>query len=419
MIRKSAFHVLILLASAAQLSGQTIATIEVDLSRRTAGIGVPVRINLDEITTLHDSTITLFEISGAKRTPVSHQLENKSTRILYWIIPPAKTETKKKVFELVKRSSVSSPAEISCRKNNGTLTIQAGEKKLLQYNYKTVYPPPGVDTSFKRSGFIHPLWSPNGQELTRISPPDHYHHYGLWNPWTKVLFESDTVDFWNLAAKQGTVRFANFVSISEGPVYGEYQVLQEHVAFKAGEERIALNELQTVRIYKPVAGQDHYIADITIQLNNPNEEEVILLEYRYGGLGWRATEKWNRDNSETITSEGKTRKNADGSKARWCIVQGSIDNDYAGIVLMSNPTNYNYPEPLRIWPETTNNRGDVFANFSPTKDKNWILHKKQDYTLKYRLLVYNGRMTKETAEAAWKYFAEPHRITIINKLNKR
>ncbi len=48
-------------------------------------------------------------------------------------------------------------------------------------------------------------------------------------------------------------------------------------------------------------------------------------------LGWRTTEKWDNKNSMVLTSEGKTRKEADGSKARWCIVQGEIDNDYAGV----------------------------------------------------------------------------------------
>ena len=40
--------------------------------------------------------------------------------------------------------------------------------------------------------------TPHGQVLTRIQPPDHYHHYGIWNPWTHTLFENDTVDFWNI-----------------------------------------------------------------------------------------------------------------------------------------------------------------------------------------------------------------------------
>lgn len=113
-----------------------------------------------------------------------------------------------------------------------------------------------------------------------------------------------------------------------------------------------------------------------------------------------------------LTSDGKTRKDADGSKARWCIVQGAIGDDYAGVVMMSFPTNYNYPEPLRIWPENQYNRGDMFANFCPTKDMDWLLKPRQVYLLKYRFLVYNGIVEKEKAESAWTYFAYPPKISV-------
>lgn len=399
-----------------QSTAQQIATMEVDMGKATAGIDVPVFVALDDITQLPDSSISLFEIRGNKRIPVPYQIENKGRRMLYWIATQQGNPVKKRVFELTNGKPLDKEGHIKAVAENGFLTISAQDKNLLRYNYKTMYPPKGIDTAFKRSGFIHPLWSPHGQELTRINAPDHYHHYGLWNPWTRVLFEGDTVDFWNLKEKQGTVRFANFVSVTDGAVYAEYQVLHEHVAFKkGGGEKVAINELQTVRIYQPEDKQDYYIVDITIRLNNLTENPVILKEYRYGGLGWRATEKWNKDNSETLTSEGKDRKAADGTKARWVIVQGSIDQDYAGAVIMSYPTNYNYPEPLRIWPESMNGRGDVYANFSPTKDKDWPLEPGKDYVLNYRFLVYNGRFSKEKAEAAWQYFAHSPAITI--KLN--
>jgi hypothetical protein len=106
-----------------------------------------------------------------------------------------------------------------------------------------------------------------------------------------------------------------------------------------------------VRIYNPEGVQNYYIADITITLACATKSPVLLLEYRYGGLGLRATAAWNKDNSYTMTSEGKSRKDADGSTAKWCMVQGAIDGDSAGLVMMSYPTNYNHPEPLRVWPE--------------------------------------------------------------------
>lgn len=399
-------------------SAQRIATLEVIQQQQNQSLDIPVSIQLDKITYLPDSVISLVEVKNNKRIPVAYQIENKGQRTLYWILKQDNNAAKKRIFELEKGIPLKIADHIKTVTKDGALIITANNKNLLQYNFKTMYPPKGVDTAFKRSGFIHPLWTPNGQSLTRINAPDHYHHYGLWNPWTKVAFEGEQIDFWNLKDKKGTVKFANFVSVSEGAVYADYQTLHEHIAFKKnGEKKVAINELQSVRIYQPTADQDYYIADITIQMNCAGDSPVTLKEYRYGGLGWRATEKWQDSNSETLTSEGKTRKDADGTKARWVIVQGSLDSDYGGAVMMSYPSNYNYPEPLRIWPEKTNGKGDVYANFSPTKDKDWPLLKGQDYILKYRFLVFNGKFNKEKAEAAWQGFANMPQVNVklINK----
>lgn len=405
------FVVLLIVLFSSSVFSQRIATLEVTLNPSTVSPEFPVHVDLDAITTIADSSLALFEINGNKKTAVPFQIDQKTSRVLYWMVDPS-TGKNKKTYELTAGSKPYTGKTMQLLKENGQLVISNKTQPLLRYNYATVYPPAGVDSVFKRSGFIHPLWAPHGQELTRISPPDHYHHFGLWNPWTKVLVGKDTVDFWNLSARKGTVRFSNFVSEISGPVFAEYAVVHDHVVLKKNEEKVAIHELQTVRIYPSPAGRDYYIADITIQLNPATEEELVLMEYRYGGLGWRATGEWNKDNSTTLTSEGKTRKDADGSKARWCIVQGNVQQDHAGIVMMSHPTNYNHPEPLRIWPESTNGRGDVYANFSPTKDKDWKLQKGHNYVLRYRLFVFNGTVNAQQAEAAWKQFAIPTSITI-------
>ncbi|MDP3002599.1 MAG: PmoA family protein [Bacteroidales bacterium] len=391
---------------------QKIATLEVELTKATFGLDIPVSINLDDVTYVSDSVLNLLEVKGDKKTPVPFQIEQGDPRKLYWIVKTEAGSTGKQLFELVKGKAPQSP-EVMAIVNDGALTIHKGDQNLLQYYFKTVYPPKGVDTAYKRSGFIHPLWSPHGQVLTRIQPPDHRHHYGIWNPWTHVAYEGDTVDFWNINSKQGTVRFANFVSVENGSVFSEFGALHEHVVFKnGGGEKVAMNELQSVRVYRPQENQDFFVVDFDIKLNTADESPVKLLEYRYAGFGWRTTEKWDNKNSMVLTSEGKTRKDADGSKARWCIVQGEIDTDYAGVVMMSYPTNYNFPEPLRIWPENQYNRGDMFANFCPTKDMDWLLKPRQNYSLKYRLLVFNGRVEKEKAESAWQYFAYPPKVTV-------
>ncbi len=391
---------------------QAITTIEVELAQPTSGMDVPIEIFLDEITFLSASDLRLVQVLGDKRIEVPFQIRSGEHRSLHWIIETKNLRSRKAIYELVKGKSDSISDLIKAKTENGLLIIHSGNKNLLGYQYGIKYPPEGVDPAYKRSGFIHPLWSPHGQVLTRIQPPDHYHHYGIWNPWTQVSFEGKTIDFWNLAKKEGTVRFSKFVSISEGPVFCEYQALHEHVVLKEdGSEKVALNELQTVRIYQP-HDPDYYIADFTSELNCATDSPFTILEYRYAGLGWRATEQWNKNNSEVITSEGKTRIDADGSTAKWYYVQGEVDNDYAGAAMMSYPTNYNHPEPIRVWPVNVNERGDVYANFCPTKNKDWPLNPGQRYVLKYRIIVFNGRFTKEKAESGWQYFAKPPKVTV-------
>ncbi|NML64642.1 hypothetical protein HHL22_05435 [Hymenobacter sp. RP-2-7] len=404
---------LLLAAGPTRAAAQRLATLTVTLARPTGGLAIPLSTSLDALTLLPDSALQLVEVRGGARTVVPLQVERRPERVLHWLAlaGPAPTHT----YELrqVPARPRPAPAAVQVADEQGGLVLQAGGRPLLRYNYRPVYPPPGIDTAYKRSGFIHPLWSPHGQELTRIQAPDHYHHYGLWAPWTHVLFEGDTVDFWNLADRKGTVRFAGVLATSAGPVYGGYQVLQAHVAFPRGRpEKTALREVQAVRVYHP-AGPDAYLADLSIELSCASASPVRLLAYRYGGLGWRATAAWNQANSEVLTSAGKTRHDADGTTARWCLVQGQLGaGDYGGVLLLAFPTNYNYPEPLRIWPDNMNGRGDVFANFSPTKTKDWLLLPGQTYALRYRLLVYNGRCTAQQAENAWQYFAHPPAVVV-------
>lgn len=398
------------------ISAQRIATLQVT-TKGTEKFEIPMQTNLDAITFLHDSTLQFNEITGGKKVAVPFQIEAAGARVLHWALLPSKNKIR--TFEIVHGSAQPAHLIMKAKLNDGELVLTDGKRDLVQYNYKTVYPPAGVDTAYKRSGFIHPLNTPRGQALTRINARDHYHHWGMWNPWTHVQFEKDTVDFWNLKDRKGTVRFAGFGAIEGGNVYNGFTALHEHVAFKKpGGEKVAINELQTVRTYKPQSNSKYYIMDITVQLSCASESPVKLLEYRYGGLGIRATELWNKDNSVTLTSEGKDRKGADGSTARWCLAQGELGNDYGGLVMMSYPANYNHPEPLRVWPENSNGRGDVFLNFSPTKNKDWLLEPGKSYILKYRFLVFNDKMGKAEAEELWQNFAKPPVARVINPVKK-
>ena len=204
---------------------------------------------------------------------------------------------------------------------NETL-IYIGQQPVLTYVHQETLPPEGVDPVYKRSAYIHPLYSPGGMRLTRIQPPDHWHHYGIWNPWTRTSFGDYKVDFWNLAERQGTVRFAEYLEkIHEDGLAG-FRVRHEHIYYKKdGSEGVAMDEIWKVTV-KNLPGKA-YMLDLETTLSTDMETGITLEQYRYGGgLGYRATELWEPGKATVLTSEGKDWSNADASHARWVIIEG-------------------------------------------------------------------------------------------------
>ncbi|WP_298713050.1 DUF6807 family protein [Chitinophaga sp.] len=66
---------------------------------------------------------------------------------------------------------------------------------------------------------------------------------------------------------------------------------------------------------------------------------------------------------------------------------------------------------MRVWPEK-DQHGQVFANFSPTKNKPWPLVPGQTYAQRYRIVAFDGEMTPGKAENLWKDYATPAEVSI-------
>ncbi len=354
------------------------------------------------------SNLVLYRIYREQETTVPFQLSVEQKDVIFWMAQGS-ADTKIK-YELRKKEKSGSPGGIKLKKSDQTIDFTRDSKTILTYHVAEVFPPEGFDEAFKRSGFIHPLYAPDGTVLTEIQPMDHLHHYGIWNPWTRTTFRGEIVDFWNLRKMEGTVKHAGFLRTTQGPVYSEIKVIHEHIAWpESTRQTLAITEWQTIRVYDTPDG--FYMIDFDILLKP--EEDIILEEFRYGGFVFRGTEAWHRETSDFITSEGLDRDHADGQRARWCIVHGESISGSAGILLMGHPENYNHPEPVRVWPSDGNNgRGDVFINFSPTRNTSWPLEAGGSYRLQYRLVVFNGELPIEMAESIWQSWSNPPQFNL-------
>ena len=290
------------------------------------------------------------------------------------------------------------------------LTIGNDGKEAVKYNHGLIPPPEGNSDFYVRSGFIHPIWTPDGKVLTRIHPSDHIHHMGLWNPWTKTMFEGREVDFWNLGEGQGTVRFKKFNELFSGPVFGGFQALQQHIDFTApGGEKPALNELWDVKVWNIPDTPDAWLWDFTTTQWTAGESPLEILKYRYGGFGFRGTADWNGQNSDYLTSEGKTREDGNGTRAKWCDVHGITDEGPAGVIFMNHPDNMEFPEPMRIWPQ-----GDVYFGYCPVVENGFTMQPGDKYIRKYRVYAYDGDISPEQAEKLWQDFGNPPKIEITS-----
>jgi len=299
--------------------------------------------------------------------------------------------------------------KVALKETSSGIDFVIGNQSVLTYQTAVADVPEGIKKDFAKSGFIHPLKSPSGQVLTRIQPKDHNHHYGIWGPWTRATISGREVDFWNLGDQKGRVDFSHVLSKKQAGETAELNVRQNHLDLKAPEsERIAIAE--DLRIKVKSADKGRYMVDYTSTIETTIPGGILLDDYRYGGgIGFRATEKWGTDNSSILTSEGNTRKTADGTNARWIIVQGETDDTSgeSGILFLSHNTNKAHPEPLRVWPEDNyNGIGNVFIEFTPIRHDSWELLPNQRYTLKYRMIVFDGEMTAAEADAYWSAFVK-------------
>lgn len=384
-------------------------------------INTPVSVNIEEICKSDTLSFQLFEKIKGKLIEKPCQIESGYTRMLWLILDGTTDPGAIREFFLCQNKKSPSENVLTADITSDAIILKKENSEILSYRKAVLYPPSGVDTIYKRSGFIHPLLSPSGNVLTRINPPDHYHHVGIWNPWTRVKINDHVTDFWNLYEKQGTVMFAGINSTENGSVYGGLSVRQEHIDFQGeNQKEIVINEVWDVRAWnsEPVEGIKSYLVDLTTYISVAGNSSITLEAYRYGGgIGIRANEEWTRDNSSVLTSEGKSRSDADGTRARWTNLNGSFrNNGQSGIVFFSHPSNREHPEPMRVWPPDANNgRGDVYFEFCPIRFKEWVLYPGNLYRLKYRMLVYDGKIEKQTADRLWNDFAHPPVVKVLIK----
>ncbi len=288
--------------------------------------------------------------------------------------------------------------EIEIKETNKALTAFASGKPVLSYHIETVTPPNELDPIYSRSGFIHPLHSPSGKVLTDAFPIGHVHQHAVFNAWTRATFKHEVVDFWNQHQKLGTVRHKQVSEVAND----SFRVTLEQISLKKGA---AIDEAWNVRVSEE---DGVFIIDIEIEQQCATTEEIYLHPYHYGGFGFRGSAHWNADDithfetpMEILTSDGKRdRVTANHTTPDWIAVFGRINGEEAGFAVLDHPSNFRYPQPIRIHQKMP------YFVFSPVVKGSFILKPGFSYRSKYRIITFDGAADAELIKSWHKSYSD-------------
>jgi hypothetical protein len=273
-------------------------------------------------------------------------------------------------------------------------TVKTEEGIELQENGKKVFfyqvRPKSVDGKYERAGYIHPLYSLNGNSITDDMPKDHPYHRGIFWAWHQIVLNNKHI------AEGWTSENISWLPVSVKVDRKKKMArLNAEVLWKAklADNKLTdiIKENTTVNVYP--ATDKYRILDFTVRLQ-PLVDSLKLGgsddAKGYGGFCLRL--KLPQD--IRFVSQGKTTipQETPVFAGPWMDITGSLEDaslPKTGVLVFGNDADTNQPWILR---SVTSMQNVPFPGSTP------VDLPKKGWTLKYRVIVHNGEMSDEEIE---------------------
>jgi len=257
-----------------------------------------------------------------------------------------------------------------------------------------------------RGGYLHPVLTPAGAIVTDDDVPQRPEQRGLWSAWGATRVGGRWPDFWHTTT--GAVEFEGVLGTWSGPVVAGFRA--RHRAVDRSVRPPLTAETETWLVTLPALGRvgpRHRVLDLTIEHEVVLAQPILVAAAAYGGLGLRGPRAWNGSTGMAVlTSDGRTRRTASRSRARWVAMVGLVGGANAGIAVLDHPDNVRHPQPLYV------DATQPFVSLVPTQTGTLTLSPERNLVLRYRIVTFDGFPDRAWLERLWQAYAHPPRATL-------
>jgi hypothetical protein len=277
--------------------------------------------------------------------------------------------------------------------------------------------------------FIYPVYSPSGEVVTRWAPfrqvegesNDHLHHTGIFFTYGNGEVNGNT--FWGNRdvpprtgdSKYPQIRQVELKEMKGGRGHGHIKALYHWV------DSANIPLLEEDRLMEFHASENHYTIDFTMHLS-ALDRTVTFEDTKEGMFAIRVADWLGEGNprsdiegtGEYLNAEGdKTEKGVWGKRSSWVRLEGEKDGKTIGIAIFHHPQSVNYPtywhargygcfavNPLGQYDFQ---RGRKMEN---PQHRTYTLEPGETGLFKFRMLIYEGEMTKEQFDQEFEEFSK-------------
>ncbi|MFI5381869.1 MAG: DUF6807 family protein [Tepidisphaerales bacterium] len=323
---------------------------------------------------------------------------------LFWQVPPGAAGERK--FEVTEAAARLVTMRVFKDERSKRFEIREGKPPVLVYNHGTVEPgeilakiaPDNLQYARPRSDYIHPLYGPDGEELTKDWSVDHPHHRGIYWAWPEVDYKGQRGDLH--ALQRVFARPTGVCDTIGGPVFAQISAENE---WRWEDKEPIVRERAIIRAWH--VGAAGRCIDLEFRFTAMADDVAIARRDTklYGGLNIRLAAVKDQQIAFHVDAADKQPRMA------WAGLSGTFPSGKqpVGLAVFQHPGNPDYPADGIKYPEI-----NWFQPTFPAAGTRYVLKKDRPLVLRYRFWIHSGKSDDAKMADIWAAYTMPPKITI-------